>query len=200
MNVLVSLCNRLLSEGVNSLLLENGYHGVVAADNSPIPDDFIPDIILVDVNSARRDLVRSYPDAKILLMDTGADQEKIATALLSFPIHGVLSMDTELPRFKKALQAVTDGQIWVDDKMLRAFLDQSATVRAHPRGDRVTGREQEIIDHVCKGYTNREIAEKLSLSEHTVKAHLNRIFQKLNTTSRSKLITLMLQDTKAVTR
>jgi DNA-binding CsgD family transcriptional regulator len=56
----------------------------------------------------------------------------------------------------------------------------------------ITGREKEIIEYVCQGYTNKEIASKLILSEHTVKAHLNRIFKKFNATSRSKLITLVM--------
>ena len=198
MNVLVNLCNHLLSEGINNLLHENGYQALVAVGNSPVPDTFPPDIILVDVNSACRDLIKSFPDAKILLMDTGVDKERIITTLLSFPIHGVLSMNTELQLFKKALQTVIDGQIWVDNKTLRAFLDQGSAAPSPSRGHKVTGREQEIIDYVCQGYTNREIAHTLSLSEHTVKAHLNRIFRKLNTSSRSKLITLMHLEKRAI--
>ena len=199
MNILVNLCNHLLSEGINNLLHENGYQGFVAVGNSSIPDTFLPDIILVDVNSACQDLIKSFPDAKILLMDTGVDKERIVATLLSFPIHGVLSMDTELHLFKRALETVTEGQIWVDNKTLRAFLDQGSPVPAPLRTDKVTDREQQIIDYVCRGYTNREIAHSLSLSEHTVKAHLNRIFRKLNTSSRSKLITLMLHEKKAIT-
>jgi DNA-binding CsgD family transcriptional regulator len=51
------------------------------------------------------------------------------------------------------------------------------------------GREQEVIDCVCQGLRNNEIARGLILSPHTVKAHLTRIFRKLNITSRSKLMT-----------
>ena len=56
--------------------------------------------------------------------------------------------------------------------------------------DHVTGREQEIIDCVCQGLSNSEIARRLTLSPNTVKTHLNTIFKKLNITSRSKLMTL----------
>jgi DNA-binding NarL/FixJ family response regulator len=113
-------------------------------------------------------------------------------ALLSYQLHGVLSVDTEVPLFNKALQVVADGQIWVDNTTLKAFLRQGTSAPAPLRGDGVTEREREIIELVCPGCTNREIAASLSLSEHTIKAHLNRIFRKCNASSRSKLITLMM--------
>jgi LuxR family transcriptional regulator, positive regulator of biofilm formation len=199
MNVLVNLCNHLLSQGMSKLLVENGYQGIASCGGAPHPDSFVPDVIIVDVSSLRHDLVSSYPEAKVLLMDTGVDKDRIVNTLLSFPIHGVLSMDTEVPLFKKAVEAVRDGQMWLDNKTLRAFLNQSPPAPVPPKADKVTDRESEIIDYVCRGYTNREIAATLSLSEHTVKAHLNRIFRKLNTSSRSKLITVMLQERKAAT-
>jgi LuxR family transcriptional regulator, positive regulator of biofilm formation len=194
MNVLVSLCSCLLSEGITSLLLSYGHQGVVGALNRSVPDDFVPDVILVDTNTINRSLFTSYPGAKVLLMDTGVEKERIITALLSFPTHGVLSMDTEVALFKKALQVVDDGQIWVDNSTLKAFLHQGPSIQPTPKGDGVTDREREIIDFVCRGCTNKEIATSLSLSEHTVKAHLNRIFKKFNTSSRSKLITLLHQE------
>jgi DNA-binding NarL/FixJ family response regulator len=150
-------------------------------------------VILVDINTINQDIFSAYPGAKVLLMDTGVDREKIVTALLSFPTHGVLSVTTEVPLFKKALEVVNEGQIWVDNNMLKAFLHQGSAAQTLPKKDGITDREREIVDYVCRGCTNKEIAASLSLSEHTVKAHLNRIFKKYNTSSRSKLITLLLQ-------
>jgi LuxR family transcriptional regulator, positive regulator of biofilm formation len=198
MNVLVNLCSCLVSEGINTLLLNNGYQGVTVAQNQSLPDGFLPHVILVDINTINRDLFSSFPGAKVLLMDTGVEKEKIVTALLSFPTHGVLSVNTEVHLFKKALDVVNEGQIWVDNNMLKAFLQQGPSLHTPPKADGVTGREKEIIDHVCRGCTNKEIAASLSLSEHTVKAHLNRIFKKFNTSSRSKLITLLLQEKREV--
>lgn len=193
MKVLVNLCSCLISEGVNSLLLASGYQGIAATQNQPLPDGFVPDVILVDINTINRNLFSSFPGAKVLLMDTGVEKEKIVSTLLSFPTHGVLSLTTELHLFKKALEVVNEGQIWVDNSMLKAFLHQGSSVQSSPKGEGITEREKEIVDYVCRGCTNKEIAASLSLSEHTVKAHLNRIFKKFNTSSRSKLMTLLLQ-------
>jgi len=194
MKVLVSLCSCLVSEGMVSLLSSHGHQGVAGTHVRSIPDGFLPDVILVDTSTINRTLFTSYPKAKVLIMDTGMEKEKIIAALLSFPTHGVLSIDTEVGLFKKALQVVDEGQIWVDNDTLKAFLHQGPSIQPAIKADDVTGREREIIDLVCRGCTNREIAASLSLSEHTVKAHLNRIFRKFKTTSRSKLITLVHQE------
>ena len=53
--------------------------------------------------------------------------------------------------------------------------------------------EREIIACICRGLSNREIARRLTLPEHTVKSHLNRIFSKFHIKSRSKLITLAMK-------
>jgi DNA-binding NarL/FixJ family response regulator len=193
MNVLVSLSSYLVSEGIKDLLLRNGHEGVVAVRNESVPAGFVPEVILVDITSVRENLGARYSASKVLLVDTGVEKEKIVQALLSYQIQGVLSVDIEVPLFNKALQVVADGQIWVDNTTLKAFLHQGTSAPAALRGDGVTEREREIIDLVCRGCTNREIATLLSRSEHTIKAHLNRIFRKCNASSRSKLITLMMQ-------
>ena len=192
MKVLVSLSSSLVSEGIKDLLLKNGHDGVTAVRNGSAPAGFVPEVILVDITSIRENLSTRYPASKVLLVDTGVEKERIVQALLSYQIQGVLSTDIGVPLFNKALQVVADGQIWVDNKTLKAFLRQGDP-RARPfQGDGVTEREKEIIDLVCRGCTNREIATLLSRSEHTIKAHLNRIFRKCNASSRSKLITLMM--------
>lgn len=192
MNVLVSLSNRLLSEGINSLLLDSGHRGMVAAGSGSPPDGFLPDVIIVDLMSIKGSLFTGYPASKVLLLDTGVEKERIVAALLSYQIQGVLSVETDPGLFNKALQVVNEGQIWVDNSTLKAFLRQGVWAPIPQKGDGVTERERQIIDLVCRGCTNREIAESLSLSEHTIKAHLNRIFRKFNASSRSKLITLVM--------
>lgn len=194
MNVLVNLSNYLVSEGIKNVLSSSGHDAIVVLQNKSFPDDFAPNVILVDINSINQSLFTRFPSAKVLLVDTGVEKERIVAALLSYRMHGVLSADTELHLFNKALNVVNEGQIWVDNNTVKAFLHQTPAATATTKNDLVTEREKEIIDFVCRGCTNREIALALSLSEHTVKAHLNRIFRKFNASSRSKLITIVLQN------
>lgn len=191
MRILIHIGNTLMCEAIKQLLTKNGY-GDVAVHEQGNTNGFEPEVVLTDISTINEKLMAGYPNAKILLMDTGVDKEKIITTLLSYKIHGILSCDTEFPLLKKALLVVSQGQIWIDNSTVKTFLHESGIVSKAGKINGITSREKEIIEYVCQGYTNKEIATKLTLSEHTVKAHLNRIFKKFNATSRSKLITLVM--------
>ncbi|HAR94425.1 MAG TPA: hypothetical protein DCR97_00440 [Deltaproteobacteria bacterium] len=193
MNILIHLSNYLVSEGINHLLVNNNYKDVMVSGKS-LPNGFVPDVILVDITTINQGLFTRYPSAKVLLIDTGIEKERIITTLLSYKIHGVLSTNTEFSLFEKALNVVNEGQIWIDNNTVKAFLHHGTLSPDTSKIGGVTDREKEIIECVCQGYTNKEIADRLCLSEHTVKAHLNRIFRKFNATSRSRLITLVMNN------
>ena len=188
MNIGIHLSNHLVSEAVYQLLVKNGYDHVVTSE-SPPPNGFTPDVLLVDIATLTQDLLAQYPEAKVLLIDTGIEQDKLCTTLLSYRIHGILSPDTELNLFKKALKVVSEGQIWIENSSVKAVLHDRGIVSQRGNIGTISGREQEVIDCVCQGLSNKEIGVRLALSSHTVKAHLNRIFRKLNITNRSKLVT-----------
>ena len=191
MRILIHIGNTLICEAVRQLLTKNGYSDVMVYEQGST-NGFSPDVVLADISTINETLIGKYPNAKILLMDTGVDKEKIITTLLSHKIHGILSCDTELHLLKKALLIVSQGQIWIDNSTVKTFLHESGIVSKAGKINGITAREKEIIEYVCQGFTNKEIASRLILSEHTVKAHLNRIFKKFNATSRSKLITLVM--------
>jgi LuxR family transcriptional regulator, positive regulator of biofilm formation len=193
MHILIHIGNTLICEAIKQLLTKNGYEDVMVHGQGNY-NGFIPDVVLTDISTISEKLIAGYPDAKILLMDTGVDKERIITTLLSYKIHGILSTDTEFHLLKKALLVVSQGQIWIDNSTVKTFLHESGIVSKAGKINGITSREKEIIEHVCQGYTNKEIANRLTLSEHTVKAHLNRIFKKFNATSRSKLITLVMNN------
>ena len=175
-----------MSEAVYQLLVKNGYDHVVT---SATTNGVTPDVLLVDITTLTQDLLAQYPEAKVLLIDTGIESDTLCTTLLSYRIHGILSPDTELNLFKKALKVVSEGQIWIENSSVKAVLHDRGIVSQRGAIGTISGREQEIIDCVCQGLSNKEIAVRLALSSHTVKAHLNRIFRKLNITNRSKLVT-----------
>jgi LuxR family transcriptional regulator, positive regulator of biofilm formation len=193
MRILIHIGNTLICEAVKQLLTKNGYSDVTVYEQGKT-NGFSPEVVLADISTVNESLISSYPAAKILLMDTGVEKEKIITTLLSYKIHGILSTDTELHLLKKALLIVSQGQIWIDNSTVKTFLHESGIMSKTGKISGITGREKEIIEFVCQGFTNKEIANRLALSEHTVKAHLNRIFKKFNATSRSKLITLVMNN------
>jgi DNA-binding NarL/FixJ family response regulator len=191
MDIAVHLANQLISQAVCQLLLKMGNVKVATSGKRPA-DGFTADVLLVDVATLGRDLLTQYPTAKVLFIDTGIPREKLCATLLSYRVHGVLSVNMELPVLKKALKTVSKGQIWIDNGSVKASSRDTGAISRPGKISGVTGREQEIIDCICRGWSNQEIARQLALSENTVKSHLNRIFRKLHITSRSKLITLAL--------
>ena len=192
MTIAIHLGSQLLSEAIQQLLARSGYDTVVVSGRPPTKG-LTPDVLLVDSTTLRQNLLARYPDAKVLLIDTGMEPEQLCATLLSYRIHGVLSPDTELHLFKKALTAISEGQLWIDNGTVKALLHDAGNLSPKGKISHITSREQEIIECICQGLSNKEIAKILSLSEHTVKAHLSTIFKKFNVTSRSKLVSLAMR-------
>ena len=191
MHIAIHLGSHLMSEAIHQLLARSGYDTVVVNGKSPTKG-LASDVLLIDSTTLRQDLLAQYPDAKVLLIDTGMEPDKLCATLLSYRIHGVLSPDTELHLFKKALTAISEGQVWIDNRTVKALLNDAGNISQKGRLSHITSREQEIIECICQGLSNKEIAKTLSLSEHTVKAHLSAIFKKFNVTSRSTLVSLAM--------
>jgi DNA-binding NarL/FixJ family response regulator len=105
---------------------------------------------------------------------------------------GVVFATERVEVFWRAIRSVHAGQVWANSQQLRYVLEAltvtaPAPVRAPNGESMLTARQQELVDLVAAGLTNRDIARKLHLSEHTVKNYLARIFERLGVTSRIEL-------------
>jgi DNA-binding NarL/FixJ family response regulator len=113
--------------------------------------------------------------------------------------HGVIFRDEPLETLGKCIHAVHRGQVWANSEQLGYLLD--ALGRAFPvhlqdaRGaELLSRREGDIVQLVAEGLTNREISAQLSLSEHTVRNYLFRVFDKLGVSTRVELVLYCLQE------
>lgn len=160
-----------------------------------------PDVILVNMNlqdarlggvSALREIRKlDFRTRTIMLMEE-ADTELTVTAFRS-GAKGVFSRNEPFTALCKCIRAVHRGQIWARSKdielVLEAFAHATPTRELARRAtDTLTKREEQIISLVAQGLTNRELAHKLFLSEHTVKNYLFRIFEKLDVSNRVELV------------
>ncbi|PMP97066.1 MAG: hypothetical protein C0169_04040 [Thermodesulfobacterium geofontis] len=132
-----------------------------------------------------------YPKAKIIFIDTGLREKSILKVLTQYKIAGIIAPYTNINLFKKALKVINEGQIWLDNNYLKHLLRNIEKVSSKEIS--LTHREREIIYFVCQGLSNKEIADKLNISEQTVKAHLHRIFKKFGISSRNQLISIFLE-------
>ena len=91
----------------------------------------------------------------------------------------------------KALMLVNEGQVWINNKYVQALLLGPVNMNKGNHHNSVSNREYEIIQQLSLGKKNKDIADGLYMSEHTVKAHMSHIFKKFKVSNRVELITVL---------
>jgi len=135
------------------------------------------------------------PTRCVLLLDAGKDD--LVIEAFRRGARGVYTRAESAADLPKCLHEVRNGQFWADSHklqlILQALVDAPARQLLDPQGMKLLQkREEEVAGLVAEGLTNRDIARKLSLSEHTIKNYLFRIFDKLGVSSRAELIIYVL--------
>jgi len=123
------------------------------------------------------------------------DEDEPRTVVTAFRAgaKGVFSRtQSDIRLLAKCIQRVVEGQIWVDSKQMTYLLgaltgNSDGSPNAGSSPPKLTRREESVVRLVVQGMVNREIAEQLRLSEHTVKNYLFRIFDKLGVSNRVEL-------------
>jgi DNA-binding NarL/FixJ family response regulator len=135
---------------------------------------------------------------KVLLVEAW-DRELVVSAFRS-GIRGIFSIaDSNLRQLCKCLARVAAGQIWIGTEQLNCLLDlisEVPSLRVLNAGGRpiLTPREEQVVALVAEGLGNRQIAQELNLSEHTIKKYLFRIFEKLGISTRVELVLYALNN------
>ena len=155
-----------------------------------------PDAILLDLHmpvldgiGATRRLVAEHPGVAIVVLTTYVDDSSILEALRA-GARSYLTKDADRTDIARALQAAAGG-LTVFDPRVHATLLAAASAPPAPGADArpllpdgLTQREVEILGLIAQGLTNTEIAERLFVSNHTIKTHINRIFAKTGSRDR----------------
>jgi len=92
---------------------------------------------------------------------------------------------------------VHSGQLWIGDNHLKSLLDHNGSMTANGNIKCLSCQDMKIVQFIVQGLKNKEIAEQLCLSEHTIKAHISRILKKLNISRRIQLASLFLKNGQA---
>jgi DNA-binding NarL/FixJ family response regulator len=137
-----------------------------------------------------------HPEIKgVILLESSRSQDVLDCFRAG--ARGIFSKHDRLENLCKCIRCVYEGQIWargVELDLVLEALARSPVVHAtnHKGIELLSSREREVIQYVASGMTNREIAEALGLSRHTVKNYLFRIFDKVGASSRTELIYLTM--------
>lgn len=153
-----------------------------------------PDIILLDIRmnnetgiECAENILKEYKAANVLFLTTFSDDEYIMKALEIGAKGYILKQDYE--KIMPALEAVMQGHNVFGDEIVLKI--PHLLKRGHNATDekyKMTEREKDIIKLIAKGMSNKEIAEKLYLSEGTVRNYISNIFIKLNVRDRTQLV------------
>jgi DNA-binding NarL/FixJ family response regulator len=159
-----------------------------------------PDVILMDVRmpgvdgiEATRQIVARDGAARILILTT-FDLDEYAFSALRAGASGFVLKDVPLDELARAIRSVANGDAIVSPRITRRLLDIYATQLpdlsagpaepAHAALDQLTPRERDVLRQMATGLSNTEIAEKLVVSEATVKTHVGSILAKLGLRNR----------------
>ncbi len=172
----------ILREGVRAILQRDEELDVVAeAGESREVVDLVstvkPDVLVLDLVMPGLEglevfrLVRERaPETKILVF-SGYMSDELIVQCLQAGAKGYLAKTAKTSDLVSAIKVVNSGGVWAEQRMMAKALDKSPTV---------TKRELDIIRLVSEGLRNKEIADKLGISEKTVKAHMHSVFKKLH--------------------
>jgi two-component system response regulator DevR len=154
-----------------------------------------PDVVLMDVRlggidgvQACREIRSHFPDVRVLMLTSFADEDVVMSSIMA-GAAGFVTKNVGRAELLKAIRSVAAGESLLDPAVTKKVLDRlvSLTQRNREREvDQLSEREREVLALVAQGYTNREIAETLVLSEHTARNHVSRIFEKLGLSRRSE--------------
>jgi two-component system, NarL family, nitrate/nitrite response regulator NarL len=155
-----------------------------------------PDILLLDLRMPEKDGLGvleeinfdTLPTRVIVL--TAAEDDRDVVRAMRLGARGVVLKQSASDLLLKSIRKVNDGEIWLDNRMTAEVID--AFKKSSESGQRrekplLSDREKEIVQLVAQGFRNREIGEKLFISEQTVKNHLHNIFDKLGVSDRLEL-------------
>jgi DNA-binding NarL/FixJ family response regulator len=156
-----------------------------------------PDVILLDIALSQisgvdliPELRARAPRARVLLLTGIQDIEEHRRAV-RLGARGVVLKDQAPAVLVKAIERVHAGEVWLDGMMVADLVSEIAAGSeppAEPQPIPLTERERQVIALVCEGLPNRAIAERLMISDTTVRHHLTSVFNKLGVNSRLELV------------
>lgn len=186
----------LVREGLHALLMADPGFAVVGEargvrDALRILEQTAPDVVLLDLRLGEEDgtavaqAARAMPLPPRVLVLSAADGPNDLRAALNAGAAGYLLKRTSPERLREAIRKVHGGEQVID----QAFVPMLIGLPSEPRfAPELTPREQEVLDLVAQGLSNRRIAERLSIAPSTAQKHLEGLFRKFGAHDRTELV------------
>ncbi|MGZ4674456.1 MAG: response regulator [Ilumatobacteraceae bacterium] len=192
--VLVVDDHHVVRQGLEQLLATAGDIEVVGTATNGLEavaavGELMPDVVLMDLSmpeldgvEATRQIAARYPSSRVLVLTSFSEQSRILDAI-SAGADGYLLKHSEPDEITAAVRSVHAGDAPLDPKAARALLDARRSLRETVA---LSEREREVLLLVRDGLANKQIGRRLGITERTVKAHLTKIFQRIDVTGRTQ--------------
>ena len=205
--ILIADDHPIVRDGLKKLLLLEDDFEIVgeAADGREVLDrvqELDPDVLLLDLRmpnldglSALQALQQTNKRTRVIVLTASEDKNEFVQAM-KLGCSGIVLKQTAPDLIVKSIRKVHAGEIWLDSHttaaVMRQFQTGGESNSMAPGGkgrerSPLSAREREIVALVAQGYKNKEMAEKMFISEQTVKNHLHNIFDKLGVSDRLEL-------------
>ena len=171
----------------------NGLEAVEAVRN------LTPDVVFMDVRmpgmngiEATKAIRAQDPDAKVILFTVEESRASVAEAIRA-GVSGYLLKDVSAGELVQAAKLALEGKAVIHPSLTMAFIEEAQYVHQQSPDVPLSRRESEILQRVAYGATTKEVAHDLGISVHTVKTHLERIFEKLGANDRAQAVAIALR-------
>jgi LuxR family transcriptional regulator of csgAB operon len=162
----------------------------LADENSGINTVILWDCVYAEQNSIWEKINRDLnQDDFLFVLFNVSPEQKIETQAVKRGIRGIFYRDDALSAYKKGIQAILQGQLWISRVVLEKSLAEIGKQNEESSDGKetfLTFREREVLFMIAAGLSKDDIADDLGISPHTVKTHTHNIYQKINVKSRIK--------------
>jgi DNA-binding NarL/FixJ family response regulator len=197
MRVLLAEDHSIVRQGTRLYLESVGIEVVGEATNGreavEMAAHLQPDVVVMDIHmpeltgiEATRRIRHDLPDTRVLVL-TAYDDPAYVHGLLDAGADGYVLKTAALPELLRALHDVAAGRAAFTDEQLARAAERGAALA--PLVEGLTDREVDVLTEAARGLTNKQIGQRLFISDRTVQGHLQSVYQKLGVSTRTEAVT-----------
>ncbi len=207
--VLIVDDHMLIREGLKQMLAlsehieiigeaSSGFECLNLLENSVLPDVILMDIKMPGINGIEtsRLVNEKYPEIKIIILTIYKDEQYVADAINS-GVKGYALKNVRLDEIIQIINQVVEKDAFLSPDITASLITHMKK-KAHDKNicevkERLSTRELEILNRIVAGNSDKEIADKLCISEHTVRSHIKSLYKKLGVRSKSQAVAMAIK-------